>query len=144
MVILLLALLMIVALGAGYVVLLRGSPQGKGVIEQARLTGDCAWQHMMPLSEAARRYHRDKGRYPAHIEDVYPTYLVNKAALHCPADRRRPLPSTSYEYTAPDPAKPEQPILVCTQHGQLQTDVVARQWTDGAPSEWSPRFRPAP
>jgi peroxiredoxin len=63
-------------------------------------------QHLQAISRALTAYRRaHHGALPAHLSDLYPSYLKDKAMLHCPAD---PTPGTPWpaDETIADPHMP--------------------------------------
>lgn len=63
-------------------------------------------QHIQAIAQALKAYRRaHHGALPAHLSDLYPGYLKDKALLHCPAD---PTPGTPWpgDETIADPHMP--------------------------------------
>jgi hypothetical protein len=54
----------------------------------------CAF-HLRQIGKALAAYRHDHGQLPAHLSDLYPRYVTNKAVFHCPAD---PTPGTAGFY----------------------------------------------
>lgn len=79
---------MIVILGlvlmfAGYMVYMFRNP---GVLRTAESLAECQAK-LHEVAGALDRYNKDTGHMPASLEELYPTYLPDKANLRCPADK---------------------------------------------------------
>jgi hypothetical protein len=56
------------------------------------------------IGRALTAYQRDHGRLPAHLSDLWPRYVRERQAFHCPADRLPP--SLGHRPAAADPRLP--------------------------------------
>jgi tetratricopeptide (TPR) repeat protein len=68
-------------------------------------TATCT-RHLQAIGRALAAYERDRGLPPSHLSDLYPRYLSNKAALHCPADPSPGEPGFALLELPPDPKLP--------------------------------------
>jgi hypothetical protein len=88
-------LLAALLLTLGFLLVLMSRPEGKNFLHASEQVAICR-EHLIKVTGALDRYHKDKGVAPARLEDLYPTYLSDKADLHCPADAGKD--TTSYVY----------------------------------------------
>jgi hypothetical protein len=98
----------------GFLLVTLQRPEGKNLLTASEHVAECR-EHLIRVAGALDRYHKDKGKAPARLEDLYPTYLANKADLHCPADSRTD--ATSYVYRPAIPwGKGDDIVVYCPHH----------------------------
>lgn len=98
----------------GFMLVLLKGPNGKALITETENVAICR-EHMVEVSGALDRYHKDKGKAPVRLEDLYPTYLADKANLHCPSDPKDE--EVSYIYRPKLPwGKGEKIVAFCPYH----------------------------
>lgn len=103
------------ALGLWFVNMMTKNPAVRQAYKGARLIADCQ-VNLEQIGGALERYSRRNEKYPSSLAELHPNFLENKAALHCPADRR-PLEVISYDYDPPSPKdSPDTPVIECKRH----------------------------
>ncbi|HEY3268002.1 MAG TPA: hypothetical protein VGM37_13835 [Armatimonadota bacterium] len=80
-----------VLLFAGMLLVMARNP---GLLRDAEHAQAC-YEHMDEVAGALQRYQKDKGKAPASLDDLYPTYLAKREYLLCPND---PTASTHTSY----------------------------------------------
>jgi hypothetical protein len=63
-------------------------------------------QKMKAIDAEVKAYRHDKGAYPDNLEQLVPTYLPSKDALHALADSNPDPTHDSFSYDKPTPAAP--------------------------------------
>lgn len=129
-------LILVLVAMAWYLAFLLASGKGPKLVARWQQVEQCRRYHLPQAAAAAERYCRDKGHYPAHIEDVYPEYLADRSALRCPADTATDPSKSSFTYQPPDPAHPDRPMLTCSHHGPITLTVVPQGPLDPGNTEW--------
>lgn len=69
----------------GFMLVLLKGPNGKALLTENENLIVCQ-EHLTAVAGALNRYETDKGRLPARLLDLYPTYLADKKDLRCPSD----------------------------------------------------------
>jgi hypothetical protein len=81
--------LVMLLLGGGFLIVWMQRPSfGRWMRYQENLT--ICQEHVAAVAGALGRYHADKGRMPARLQDLYPTYLSDPDSLYCPSDPAAP------------------------------------------------------
>ncbi len=114
------------------------NPTFKKVFSGAKLVAECQLHLANPsgtqdIYDALERYKTRYGQYPAKLADLYPTFLEDKAILHCPADTR-PKDVVSYDYYPPTDKSPANAVIVeCRRHVVMegQPPLVLQLTKDG-------------
>lgn len=95
----------------------------KDAFSSASLMTKCM-PHLAEISGALNRYNQKKGAYPDKLIDLYPTFLEDKANLHCPADPS-PADNVSYTYKKPDKKTLSTDVVVsCDRHKLLNSTAL--------------------
>jgi len=76
-------------LGAGFLLVTMQQPDFRKVVKSWEARAECH-RNLSEVSGALDRYHTDKGRLPARLEELYPTYITEREYLYCPEDPASP------------------------------------------------------
>jgi uncharacterized protein len=94
----------ILALGlllVGWSPSVEAAPKSETITQDA--VAECT-QNLQAIGRALAAYRHDHGELPPRLSDLYPMYLADKAAFHCPADPSDGMPGPGL------PADPKMPI----------------------------------
>jgi hypothetical protein len=92
---------------------------GPNFTREANRQTDCL-NNVQEIGGALSRYAVRNQKYPEKLADLYPEFLENRSALHCPSD---PSPSStvSYDYFPPKIDSPDSTIvLTCRRHALMK------------------------
>ena len=81
------------------------------------------------------RYELKRHQYPATLDELYPTYLANKAELHSKLDTNTDPTHDSFTYTRPLPNSPSSVVIMSIKWSYTVTDGNRVQRTDNVLSE---------
>lgn len=121
--------LAVLLLGMGFALAILNTSSGR---ERWRWMQDmeACRQNLEELSGALDRAHRDKGKLPPRLEDIYPTYLQFPRSLRCPLYKGNG-EGTGYRF---DPSAEwgsgERVVVWCPMHPPApQWNPLIRRWT---------------
>lgn len=104
----------------GFMLVMLKGPNGEALLTETEHVGICR-EHLTQVAGALDRYHKDKGRAPANLMELYPTYLADKSNLRCPSDPTQE--AVSYVYRPGVPWGKGDDIAVYCPHHKLPVPI---------------------
>jgi len=113
--------------------ILRKHPAVRRSISEVKAISQCVNQ-LIEINGALKRYESRTGNYPESLDKLYPRFLEDRSALHCPSDLS-PKSQISYEYFMPKKGSPGKTLVLrCTHHRifEKQEPITIKVYLNGS------------